>query len=64
MKNFLLNLSGFLYGLIAALHFLRFFLKWPVTVGTVAVPVAASLWAGLIFLLLSLSCLLVSRRNP
>lgn len=54
MKNFLLSLSGFLYGLIAALHLVRFFLQWPVTIGSIAIPLEISLWASGVFFLLTL----------
>lgn len=56
MKNFFLSLSGFIYGLIAALHLVRYLQKWPVHISAYVVPQKFSLWACLIFLLLSLGC--------
>lgn len=57
MKNFFLALSGLIFGLIAVLHLVRFLAKWPVVIGTIAVPTNASLWACLVFLVLALGCL-------
>ena len=56
MKNFFLTLSGVVYGLIAALHLVRLLAKWSVRVGPYAIPSKVSLWACLIFMLLSLGC--------
>ena len=56
MKNFFLTLSGLIYGAIATVHLVRLLAKWPVRVGTFAVPTKVSLWACLIFMLLSLGC--------
>ena len=56
MRNFFLTLSGFIYGLIAGLHLMRYLAKWAVTVGPYTIPLKASLWAALVFLLLSLGC--------
>lgn len=61
MKNFLLALSALLYGVIAVLHGVRYFSKWPVTIGTAAIPLEASLWAGGIFLALSLIYFVAAR---
>ncbi len=58
MKNFLLTLSGLIFGLIAVLHLVRFLAKWPVVIGTIAVPTNVSLWACLVFLVLALGCLI------
>lgn len=56
MKNFFLTLSGLIYGLIAILHLTRFLTKWAVMIGPYAIPLKASLWACLVFVLLSLGC--------
>lgn len=56
MKNLFLTLSGLVNGLIAILHLTRFLAQWAVQVGSYAVPLKASLWAALVFLLLSLGC--------
>lgn len=56
MKNFFLTLSGLIYGLIAGLHLARFFAEWAVVIGPYTVPLKASLWAALVFLLFSLGC--------
>ena len=56
MKIFFLALSGLIYGLIAALHLMRFLAKWAVSIGPYTIPLKASLWAALVFLLLSLGC--------
>lgn len=63
MKNFFLVLSGLLYGLVAVLHLVRFLLKWSVTVGGYTIPLKASLWACLVFLILSLGCLVARGRE-
>lgn len=59
MKNFFLSLSGLVFGMVAALHLVRFLLKWPVTVGVWTISNKSSLWACLIALVLSLGCFMV-----
>ncbi len=56
MKNFFLILSGSVDGLIAALHLMRFFAKWTVSIGPYEIPLKGSFWAAVVFLLLSLGC--------
>ncbi len=56
MKNFFLSLSGLVYGMIAALHLIRLLNKWPVRIAQYSVPNKISLWACLIFMVLSLGC--------
>lgn len=63
MKNFLLSLSGFIYGVIAAAHILRFLYKLPVTIGTYAVPNRVSLWACLVALVLSIACFIARGKK-
>lgn len=58
MKNFFLTLSGLVFGLVATLHLVRVLAKWPVVIGTLHVPLRASVWACLISLLLALGCFL------
>ena len=56
MKSFFLTLSGVIYGGIAALHLVRLLAKWSVRIGPYAIPNKVSLWACLVFMLLSLGC--------
>lgn len=63
MKNFFLTLSGFIFGLIAVLHLLRYLMKWGVTIGGAAISLKISLWACLATLILSLGCFLAGARK-
>lgn len=63
MKNFFLTLSGLIFGLGATLHLVRFFQKWPSTVGTWTIPSEASLWVALVTFLLSLGCFVARARR-
>lgn len=63
MKNFFLTLSGFIFGLIAVLHLLRYLMKWGVTIGGVVISLKISLWACLATLVLSLGCFLAGGKK-
>ena len=63
MKNFFLTLSGFIFGLVAVLHLLRYLMKWSVMIGGTAISLKASLWACLVALVLSLGCFLAGGRK-
>ena len=63
MKNFFLTLSGLIDGAIAGVHLVRLLMKWPVRVGTLILPQKASLWACLIFMVLSLGCFIARGKS-
>ncbi|MBI4970490.1 MAG: hypothetical protein HZC17_01430 [Candidatus Omnitrophica bacterium] len=63
MKNILLGISGIIFGIIAIMHFLRLLMKWPVILGPVTIDSSVSLWAGLIFVLLSAACFFAASKN-
>lgn len=63
MKNFFLRLSGLVFGLIAALHVVRYILKWSAVIGPYTIPMRASMWATLVALILSLGCLMASGKR-
>ncbi len=63
MKNFFLTLSGLIYALIAALHVVRYIMKWGVVIGPYTIPTRASMWACLAALILSVGCFIASGRK-
>jgi hypothetical protein len=63
MKNFFLTLSGLVFGLVAALHVVRYIMKWAVVIGPYTIPMRASMWATLVALVLCIGCLVASGKR-
>lgn len=54
MKDLALNVAGFIFIIVAGLHFYRYFIKLPVRLGEYLVPLDSSLYAGIIVLILAI----------